>query len=394
MRPRANAAGPRAATEPPAPRCTAGPRPGRPAGRAGAPAPRGAASPAPAFAFTADFDYELPKGRVARYPAAERSGSRLLAADRSTGRVRHLRFRDLPELMAPGDLLVLNDTRVLPARLAGRKPSGAAAEILLLRPAPGWDERHWEALVRPGAKLKPGRVVRVSPELSVFVAGPGPDGGRTVRLDTSLPVSEALDRFGRVPLPPYLGRSDEPLDRERYQTVYASRDGSVAAPTAGLHFTRPLLAEIEARGVALHTVTLHVGPGTFRPVGDGGADEHEMHAEPYWIPEAAARAHARCRRRGGRVWAVGTTVVRALETAFRASGRVRAGAGSTDLFIRPPYRFGAVDCLITNFHLPRSTLLMLTAAFAGRALAETAYAAAVREGYRFYSYGDAMAALP
>lgn len=358
------------------------------------PGPWAATGAASGFAFASDFDYALPEGRVARRPAAERSGSRLLAVSRSSGAARHLRFRDLPELLFPGDLLVLNDTRVLPARLKGRKPSGAAAEILLVRPAPGGDERDWEALVRPGAKLKPGRSVRISPELSVLVAGPAPGGGRTVRLQTKLPVAEALDRFGRVPLPPYLERDDEPLDRKRYQTVYAHREGSVAAPTAGLHFTRQLLAEIEARGVAREAVTLHVGPGTFRPVGPGGADAHEMHAEPYWVPEALARAHARCRSRGGRVWAVGTTVVRTLETVAGADGQVRAGAGSTDLFIRPPYRFRAVDCLITNFHLPRSTLLMLVAAFAGTALAEAAYGEAVREGYRFYSYGDAMAVLP
>lgn len=347
-----------------------------------------------ALVFDADFGYELPPGRVARRPAVDRSRSRLLAASRSSGGVRHLRFRDLPGLLDPGDLLVLNDTKVLPARLVGRKPSGARAEVLLVRPLAGLDGRDWEALVRPGAKLKPGRQVRVSPELSVSIVGPGPDGGRTVRLETGLPVAAALERFGRVPLPPYLGRDDEPMDRERYQTVYASRPGSVAAPTAGLHFTRRLLAEAEARGAACETLTLHVGPGTFRPVGAEGPDEHEMHAEPYRVSETLARAHRRCREQGGRVWAVGTTVVRALETAASAGGRVRAEAGRTRLFVRPPYEFRAVDCLVTNFHLPRSTLLMLVAAFAGRELAETAYAQAVREGYRFYSYGDAMAVLP
>lgn len=350
-----------------------------------------------------DFDYALPPDRIARYPVARRSDSRLLVLHRSTGRVEHRRFRDLPDLTAPGDLLVVNDSRVFPARLRGRKPTGAAAEVLLVRPladgpgdAPG-GPRRWEALVRPGGKLKPGRVVEVADQLSVRILDGAPGGARVVALEGPLPVREALERFGRTPLPPYLGRDDEPLDRERYQTVYARREGSVAAPTAGLHFTDALLAAIDDRGAARAAVTLHVGPGTFRPVDAPDPADHRMHVEAYDVPPATAQAHRRCRERGGRVWAVGTTVVRTLETAWSGRGRpgrLRSGPGTTDLFIRPPYRFRAVDCLVTNFHLPRSTLLMLVSAFGGVESVGNAYAQAIDAGYRFYSYGDAMAVIP
>ena len=353
------------------------------------------------------FDYELPPGRIAAYPAPRRRDSRLLVLHRATGRIQHRRFRDLPDLLAPDDLLVVNDTRVLPARLLGRKPTGAAAEVLLLRPArpargsaPTADHsRTWEALVRPGTKLRPGRTVEVAPELSVRIVDDLPGGGRLVRLDTPLPVREALSRFGRIPLPPYLKREDEPLDRVRYQTVYAREDGSVAAPTACLHFDDELLEALEARGASRCAVTLHVGPGTFRPVEVENPADHKMHGESYHVPERAAEAHRRCRERGGRAWAVGTTVVRALESAWASGpagvrpGRLRPGGGATDLFIRPPYRFRAVDCLITNFHLPRSTLLMLVSAFGGADHVRRAYQEAMDAGYRFYSYGDAMAVL-
>ena len=373
------------------------------------------------------FEYELPAGRIAAYPAPRRRDARLLALHRATGRLQHLRFRDLPGLLAPDDLLVVNDTRVLPARLLGRKPTGAAAEVLLLRPTPRPPDdgpaqaaddapaaapahaapsaslpddgsRTWEAMVRPGAKLKPGRTVQVAPELSVRILDGLPGGGRLVRLETPLPVREALSRFGRVPLPPYLNREDEPLDRERYQTVYARHEGSVAAPTAGLHFDEELLEAVEARGARRCAVTLHVGPGTFRPVEVEDPADHRMHAESFQVRESAAEAHRRCRARGGRVWAVGTTVVRALESAWAPAadrpGRVRPVRGATDLFIRPPYHFRAVDCLVTNFHLPRSTLLMLVSAFGGVEQVRRAYREAVDGGYRFYSYGDAMAVLP
>ncbi len=350
--------------------------------------------------MTSDFDYELPPGRIAEYPAERRADSRLLVVRRSTGRIEHRRFRDLPGLMNEGDLLVVNDTRVFPARLLGRKPTGAAGEVLLLRPADGGDERVWEALVRPGRKLKPGRSIRVAPELAVRILSSLPDGRRLVRLELEgqpeggIAVQEALRHFGRIPLPPYIERADEPLDRERYQTVYARREGSVAAPTAGLHFTHALLDEIAARGVTRTALTLHVGTATFRPVETADPARHRMDAEHYVVPGAAADEYRRCRERGGRVWAVGTTVVRTLESVVEGRDRIRAGPGTTDLFIRPPFEFRVVDCLVTNFHLPRSTLLMLVAAFAEIDTVRAAYQEAVAEGYRFYSYGDAMALLP
>ncbi len=343
---------------------------------------------------TADFDYELPPGRIARYPSERRSDSRLLVLRRSTGEIRHRRFRDLPELLDPADLLVVNDTRVFPARLRGRKPTGAAAEVLLLRPVDAEDDRVWEALVRPGRKLKPGRLVVVAPELSVRILDACPDGRRIVRMEGPLGVREALKRFGRLPLPPYMERDDEPLDRNRYQTVYARHEGSVAAPTAGLHFTPELLAEVDEQGAARTAVTLHVGTATFRPVEAEDPRDHVMDREYFEVPDSASRAYHRCRERGGRVWAVGTTVVRTLESVAEARDRIRAGPGSTGLFIHPPHDFRAVDCLVTNFHLPRSTLLMLVAAFAGVNTVRKAYSAAIGGGYRFYSYGDAMAVIP
>jgi S-adenosylmethionine:tRNA ribosyltransferase-isomerase len=353
----------------------------------------------PELGLTASYDYPLPDALVARYPAQQRDESRLLVVPRGgEGGTRHLRFGNLPELVAPGDLLVVNESRVIPARLLGRKPTGAPSEVLLLRPVDE-DRRLWEALVRPGSKLKPGRTVVVAPELEVAIVDGLPGGGRLVRLQTPLPVEEALERYGRIPLPPYLERGDEPLDRERYQTVYARRPGSVAAPTAGLHFTPELLERLESGGVEIARVTLHVGPGTFRPVESERVGDHQMHREAWEVPQAAADAVAGARERGGRIWAVGTTVVRTLESAAGegegpGAGRIRAGRGETDLFIAPGYRFQVVDALITNFHLPRSTLLMLVAAFAGHGPTMAAYREAVREGYRFYSYGDAMAVVP
>lgn len=337
-----------------------------------------------------DYDYELAADRIAKYPTERRDASRLLVVEGD--RLRHLRFHDAVELFRPGDVLVVNESKVIPARLLGRKPTGAPSEVFLLRPAEGGDPRVWEALVRPGSKLKPGRTVIVADDLSIEILDSAPGSGRAVRLVTPLSVEDALDRHGHMPLPPYIDREDEPLDRERYQTVYASVPGSVAAPTAGLHFTPEVLAALEERGVRRATLTLHVGIGTFRPV-EGDPASHEMHSEAYTVPEATAAAVGRARDEGARVWAVGTTTVRTLESAVDARGHVRAGAGATDLFIRPPYDFRVVDCLITNFHLPRSTLLMLVAAFAGYKRAMAAYRAAVVEGYRFYSYGDAMAVV-
>jgi S-adenosylmethionine:tRNA ribosyltransferase-isomerase len=345
---------------------------------------------------TSAYDYDLPEGRIARYPAERRDASRLLTLDRRSGEIAHRRFDDLAELIRPGDALILNETRVRAARLVGRKPTGAPGEVLLLRPAAagdGEDADTWVALVRPGGKLKPGRTLEVAEDLVVEVLDGTGDGGRLVRLRTDGPVSEALRRHGHVPLPPYLGREDEPGDRERYQTVYARRVGSVAAPTAGLHFTEELLARIEERGARVGRLTLHVGVGTFRPVEEDDPARHAMHAEWYELPPGTADLVAATRAAGAAVWAVGTTTVRALETACGAHGVPEPGDGWTDLFIRPGYAFRAVDRLLTNFHLPRSTLLMLVAAFGGHGRVMDAYRAAVEGGYRFYSYGDAMAIL-
>lgn len=340
-----------------------------------------------------DYDYDLPPERIARYPASRRDESRLLVLTEE-GHLRHLTFGQVVELFDPGDVLVVNESRVLPARLLGHKPTGAPSEILLLRPAAaGADPHVWEALVRPGTKLKPGRRVLVANDLTVEILDSAPGGGRVVRLVTEDTVEEALERHGHIPLPPYLGREDEPLDRERYQTVYAREAGSVAAPTAGLHFTPELLAALDAKGVTRATVTLHVGIGTFRPVEEDDLARHEMHEESYHVPETTAEAVNAARGRGGRVWAVGTTTLRTLESSVDASGRVMPGAGTTDLFVRPPHDFAVIDCLLTNFHLPRSTLLMLVAAFAGYDRAMAAYREAIRGDYRFYSYGDAMAVV-
>lgn len=341
---------------------------------------------------TSAFDYALPQGRIARYPHQRRDESRLLVLHRADGSVDHRIFRDLAALIPAGDALVLNETRVFPARLVGRKPTGAAAEVLLLRPIDDSDGL-WEAIVRPGSKLKPGREVTIAEELSVEIVDSTPDGGRIVRLVTPLPVDVALERYGRIPLPPYMEREAGPEDAERYQTVFAREAGSVAAPTAGLHFTQALLDALEAKGVHIVRLVLHVGIGTFRPVEVEDPDAHPMHAERYAVSADAAQALNATRAAGGRIWAVGTTVVRTLETVADEDGRIHAGSGWTDIFIRPPYRFKAVDRLITNFHLPRSTLLMLVAAFGGYENVMRAYRIAIEEGYRFYSYGDATAVI-
>ncbi|MDP2957457.1 MAG: tRNA preQ1(34) S-adenosylmethionine ribosyltransferase-isomerase QueA [Longimicrobiales bacterium] len=341
-----------------------------------------------------DYEYEVPAHRIARYPTERRDESRLLVVPRDRGDFRHLRFHQVAELFAPGDVVVVNESKVIPARLLGRKPTGAPAEVLLLRPSPaGGDPHLWEALVRPGGKLKPGRTVEVADDLTVEILDSTPGGGRLVRLVCPGSVEEALDRHGLMPLPPYLGRDAEPLDKERYQTVYARIPGSVAAPTAGLHFTPRVLETLADKGVALAAVTLHVGIGTFRPVEVEDPGQHELHHEGYDVPEGAAAAVNRARQAGKRVWAVGTTAVRTLESVADDGGRVHAGTGTTDLFIRPPHRFKVVDCLLTNFHLPRSTLLMLVAALGGYRQVMDAYHEAIAADYRFYSYGDAMAVV-
>ncbi|HEX7242077.1 MAG TPA: tRNA preQ1(34) S-adenosylmethionine ribosyltransferase-isomerase QueA [Longimicrobiaceae bacterium] len=341
---------------------------------------------------TSDFDFHLPPEQVAQAPAEARDRSRLLVLDRATGEVAHRRFADLAEMVPPGDALVLNETRVFPARLLGRRAGGGEAEVLLLHPS-AEDPSLWTALVRPGAKLKPGKRVEVGEELAVEVVDSTPSGERRVRLVTPLPTEEALERYGSIPLPPYVRRAADAGDRERYQTVFARERGSVAAPTAGLHFTPELLARLEARGVHVVRLVLHVGVGTFRPVEAEDPAEHRMHSEWYRVTPEAADAVNAVRAAGGRVWAVGTTSVRTLETASDPSGTLHPGEGWTDIFIRPPYRFRAVDRLVTNFHLPRSTLLMLVSAFGGYEPVMRAYREAVREGYRFFSYGDAMLLL-
>jgi S-adenosylmethionine:tRNA ribosyltransferase-isomerase len=314
----------------------------------------------------------------------------LLVVDRTDRTISHRRFRDLPELIQPNDALVLNTTRVFRARLLGRRDSGAPAEVLLLK-ALG-DDRY-EAMVSPGGKLKPGRVVHVAPGFEVDIERVTERRTRVVRLRSEVPATEAIERHGHVPLPPYIERSDEEADAERYQTVYARERGSVAAPTAGLHFTDELLHRLADRGVRRADVLLHVGAGTFKPVEVDDPAAHVMHEEWYSVPPATADLVNDTRRRGGNIWAVGTTSVRTLESAAREDGTVVAGDGETRIFIRPPYRFRTVDRLITNFHLPRSTLIMLVAAFAGYDLTMRAYREAIDAGYRFYSYGDAMAIL-
>ncbi len=349
--------------------------------------------------LTSDFDYHLPEASIAQHPAP-RGESRLLVLD-AGGAGRHRRVRDLPGLLQPGDLLVVNDTRVIPARLfARRRPGGGRVELLLVEKA---GEREWDVLVKPGRKARPGTVLDLDDELSAEMverpgetAGAEEDGRRRVRF--SAPVEPHLDRLGHVPLPPYVKRPDEAADRERYQTVYAREPGAIAAPTAGLHFDLPLLALVRQAGVEIHPVTLHVGIGTFKPVTAPLVHEHRMETERYDVPAETASRIARTKAAGGRVVAVGTTVVRALEGAAAQAALAAAdppvppGPGATDLFIFPGFRFRVVDVLLTNFHLPRSTLLMLVAAFAGRERVLAAYQEAVREGYRFYSYGDAMLA--
>jgi len=342
------------------------------------------------------YDYDLPSDRIAQTPVEPRDASRLLVVRRGGGDVEgdpssfeHRVFRDIVDLVPAGDALVVNETRVFPARLHGRKPTGAPAEILLLRPVSD-DEREWHALVRPGSKLKPGRVVEIADGLRVHMLDSIPGGGRLVRLESELAPRDAIERWGEMPLPPYIERAANEADRDRYQTVYGSVTGSVAAPTAGLHFTPAVLDGVRSKGVEIVPLLLHVGVGTFRPVEAEDVAAHEMHAEWYEVPAASAESLNRVRDGGGAVWAVGTTVARTLESVADEEGRVREGSGWTDIFIRPPYRFRCVDRLVTNFHLPRSTLLMLVSAFAGHGTAMEAYRVAVREGYRFYSYGDAM----
>jgi S-adenosylmethionine:tRNA ribosyltransferase-isomerase len=340
--------------------------------------------------LTSDYDYDLPSDRIAQSPAAKRDESKLMLVDRDSGRIEHKTFRELANLIPRADAIVLNTTRVYRARLLGTRDSGAPAELLLLKPL--GDDR-FEAMVHPGGKLKPGRHVHVSPDLEVEILEATERRTRIVRLRSTLPLEEAIERYGHTPLPPYIERPDEPADVDRYQTVYARESGSVAAPTAGLHFTDELLAHLEEHGVKRADVVLHVGAGTFKPVEVDDPAEHVMHEENYTLPAAAAATLNEVRQSNGSIWAVGTTSVRVLESVIQPDGTFAERSGETRIFIRPPYRFRAVDRLITNFHLPRSTLIMLVAAFAGYDLTIRAYREAIESGYRFYSYGDAMAII-
>jgi len=330
-----------------------------------------------------DFDYDLPQEQIAQHPLPDRSASRLLVLERATGAIRHSHFRELPTLIPPGDLLVINTSRVIPARLLGKRDGGQPAEVLLVREQP---DGTWLAMGHPGGKLKPGRRVRFGDDSSVEIVEVLGGGLRRIRF-VELDARATLAKYGAVPLPPYIKRAPTKADQDRYQTVYATHDGSVAAPTAGLHFTTELLAQFHERRVLVTALDLHVGPGTFKPVETDDLAAHTMHPEAYEIAAGAANGINHNR---GKVWAVGTTVVRALESAADVDGEVRGGAGETRLFIRPPYEFKVVNHLITNFHLPRSTLLMLVCAFGGYERVMEAYREAVQKGYRFYSYGDAM----
>jgi len=341
-----------------------------------------------------DFDYPLPAELIAQHPAARREASRLLVLRRETGRCELRGFTDIGAYLRPGDLLVLNDTRVIAARLLGRRdPHGGAVEAFVLeelRPSV------WQCLLRPGRRLRPGDRVRLEgdPDATFTVTARRADG--TFEVAFAVPdVLALLDRAGQVPLPPYIRRPPTAMDRERYQTVYAVRSGAVAAPTAGLHFTAEILERLRQQGVETAHVTLHVGPGTFRPVKTDTVEEHVMHEEPYELPAETAEAIGRTRRRGGRVIAVGTTSVRTLETCADAGTRtVQPGAGRTRIFLFPPQRPVVCDGLLTNFHLPRSTLLMLVSCFSRRENVLAAYRLAVQERFRFFSYGDCMLVLP
>lgn len=334
---------------------------------------------------TSDFYYDLPKELIAQSPAECRSASRLLVYNCATKSIEDKVFSDIIDYLNPGDVLVRNTTRVIPARLYGTRPeTGGKMEFLLLRRI---DEKHWECLVKPGRRAKVGLTFKISDELSATVTEMREDGNRIIRLNYDGIFEEILDRAGEMPLPPYI--TERLNDKTRYQTVYAKENGSAAAPTAGLHFTDELLSRISEKGIDIVDVLLHVGLGTFRPVSVENVEEHHMHSEHYECTQDAADRINRARANGGRIIAVGTTSCRTLESITDENGIVHPGSGSTDIFITPGYRFKAVDALITNFHLPESTLLMLISAFSSREEVMRIYKHAVEERYRFFSFGDA-----
>lgn len=336
-----------------------------------------------------DFYYELPEELIAQDPLSDRSSSRLMVMDRRTGALEHKIFRDIVDFLNPGDCLVINDTKVIPARLIGEKDgTGAAIEVLLLKRKEDLKDV-WEVLVKPGKKAKPGtRITFGGGRLAAEVIDIVDEGNRLIRFEYEGIFEEILDELGQMPLPPYITHKLQ--DQNRYQTVYAKHEGSAAAPTAGLHFTKELLEQISNKGVDIAMVTLHVGLGTFRPVKVENIQEHHMHSEFYMITQEAADKINAAKERGGRVICVGTTSCRTIESAASEDGRLEACSGWTEIFIYPGYKFKMLDALITNFHLPESTLLMLVSAFAGRENVLAAYKTAVEERYRFFSFGDAM----
>ena len=343
----------------------------------------------PAGSRTSDYDFELPTELIAQTPSARRDESRLMVLDRKAGTISHHTFSEFPGFLGAGDALVLNSSKVIRARLLGTRDSGAPAEVMLIK---SLGDGRYEAMVHPGGKLKPGRRISVSAALDVEILETTERRTRIVQLHSDLPFDEAIERFGHIPLPPYIRRADAPDDASRYQTVYARDPGSVAAPTAGLHFTPELLDAVRNRDVRVAEVVLHVGAGTFKPVEVDDPAEHVMHEEWFSIPKETADVLNTTRAAGGAITAVGTTAVRTLESAV-SGDQFSAVSGETGIFIRPGYEFKAVGRLLTNFHLPRSTLLMLVAAFAGYDLVVKAYQVAIAERYRFYSYGDAMLIL-
>ncbi|NWF92347.1 MAG: tRNA preQ1(34) S-adenosylmethionine ribosyltransferase-isomerase QueA [Syntrophaceae bacterium] len=338
-----------------------------------------------------EFDYSLPPSLIAQYPATQRGGSRLMVLHRGRGTIDHRRFGDILAYLDSGDLLVMNNTRVLPARLIGKKESGGKCEILLI---PSWNgnKGKWNALIKGSSRVKPGTRIQFGDDLYGEVKEVK-DGRAEISFSSPGEVMEAIQRVGHVPLPPYIRRPDEPMDRDRYQTIFAERDGSIASPTAGLHFTRELFESLRNKGLNLTFITLHIGVGTFAPVKVEEVEDHRMEEEWIEISEQTAKEIEVTKQRGRRVIAVGTTTTKALESFSDLEGRVKPGRKVSSLFIHPPYDFRVVDGLITNFHLPRSTLLMLVSAFTGKDLLMKAYEEAIEKGYRFYSYGDAMLIL-
>lgn len=335
-----------------------------------------------------DFYYDLPEELIAQTPIEPRDCSRLLVYNRKSDKIEHRIFRDVLSYLNEGDVLVINDTKVLPARLFAQTPNGGAVEVLLLKRL---DIDEWEVLVKPGRKATVGKILKIGNELSLTVKGITDSGERIVKFEYDGVFEEILQRIGTMPLPPYI--KEKLKDKDRYQTVYARKEGSAAAPTAGLHFTPQLLKAIEDKGVKIARILLHVGLGTFRPVKEDVITDHKMHSEYYEIGEEAAEVINAAKREGRRVIAVGTTSVRTLETAADENGFVKAESGNTQIFIYPPYTFKCVDALITNFHLPESTLIMLVSALAGREKTLELYRLAVEERYRFFSFGDAMLVL-